>query len=228
MPRHSPIALAAAACMLTALPAAAQVSWYAGAAGGQARTSIDWVRNRESTLQNVQSTQTAFDDKDTAWKAFAGLRFNRAISLELGYVDLGRATTATRGLAGDPSLPYGISMDRKVDGYGLDVVGTVPLPARLELIGKAGLYRTRLQTTAVLDGNIIFSNAPGDRSRSIERKEDTFHLGVGLQWWLTPRWAIRAEYERFSNIGKPFEVGGSGTTGQADVDAAWVGAVFRF
>jgi opacity protein-like surface antigen len=225
----TPKTLLALAATLAAAPAFAQVSWYAGLGGGQSRTSIDYVRNRESTLVLVQTAQTDFDDRDAAFKAFAGLRFNSAVALELAYVDLGKAHTATRGLGGDPPFPYGSFLDRKVTGIGLDIVGTAPLiPQRLELVGKAGVYRTHLETTATLEGNIVFSNAPGDTRRSSDRKEDTVHLGVGLQYWINPRWAIRAEYERFLNIGKPFAVGGTGTTGEADVDAAWVSAVFRF
>jgi len=64
--------------------------------------------------------------------------------------------------------------------------------------------------------------------RTVTHTENTKHLGFGFQWWLTRQWAVRAEYERFYSIGKPFAVGGTGTTGEADVDAAWLGFVARF
>lgn len=208
--------------------AAAQVSWYAGAAGGQSRTSIDAVRNREATLLNIDSAQTAFDDRDTAWKAFAGLRLNRAIALELAYVDLGRARTRTEGF-GTSTLPYATTINRKVDGFGVDIVGYAPIFAdKLELVGKVGVYRTRLDVNNQLEGNIVFTNNPGDTYREVTRREDTTHVGIGLQHVITKRWAVRLEYERFFSIGKPFAVGGVGTTGQADVDAAWVGVVAKF
>jgi hypothetical protein len=217
------------ATTLVALPAAAQVSWYALAAGGVARTDINAVRNREETLINVSSLQTDFDDKDAAWKLSAGLRFNRALALELSYVDLGKATTTTRGLGGDPAYPFGFIVGRKVTGLGLDLVGSVPvLPRYLDLIGKLGVYRTTLKADATLEGNIVFSNNPGDTHRSAERKEDTTHIGIGLQHVITPRWSVRAEYERFFSIGKPFQIGGVGTTGEADIDVAWIGIVGTF
>src|SRR4051794_40903395 len=109
--------------MLASLPAAAQMTWYAGAAGGRARTDIEAVRNRESTLTLVQSVQTAFDDTDTAWKAFAGLKFNSVIGLELAYADLGRATTRSEGLGGSPAAPFSTTINRNVTGFGLDLVG---------------------------------------------------------------------------------------------------------
>ena len=213
----------------TALPCAAQVSWYAGLAGGQSRTDIEAVRNREQTLQLAQTVQTDFDDRDTAWKVFGGVRLNSVIAVELTYADLGRAQTVSRGLGGDPALPYGTTVNRKVTSYGADIVGFVPLvPTRFELLGKAGVYRSRLRASSSVEGNIVFTSDPTATSRSISRTEDTTHLGLGFQWWITRTWGVRAEYERFYSIGKPFAVGGTGTTGQADVDAAWLAVTARF
>jgi opacity protein-like surface antigen len=221
--------LFALSASLAALPSFAQVSWYGIAAGGVARTDINAVRNREETLINISSLNTDFDDTDAAWKLTAGLRINRALALELSYVDLGKATTATRGLGGEPALPFGFIVGRKVTGLGLDLVGSVPvIPRYLDVIGKVGVYRTTLKADATLEGNIVFSNNPGDTHRSAERKEDTTHLGIGLQHAITPRWSVRAEYERFFSIGKPFQIGGVGTTGEADIDVAWIGIVGNF
>ena len=69
------------------IPAAAQVSWYAGIAGGQSKTDRELVANRESTITLATNISTAFDAKDTAWKAFAGLRFNPVLALELSYAE---------------------------------------------------------------------------------------------------------------------------------------------
>jgi OmpA family protein len=220
-----PLAIAAT---LFVLPAAAQVSWYGGIAGGQARTDIAAVRGEEGNLQLVDALQTDFKDKDRAWKAFAGLRLNPAIALEVVYADLGRASTATHGLGGAQSLPFTVTIDRKVSGVGLDVVGSVALiPSRLDLLGKAGVYRTRLNATATLEGNVVFRTS-AERRLTAERKEDTTHLGLGMQWWLARNYAIRAEYERFLGIGKAFGTEGTGQTGAADLDAAWLGIVARW
>ena len=213
---------------LAAAPAFAQVSWYAGLAGGQARTDIEAVRNRESTITLVSSLQTDFDDRDAAWKVFAGMRFLPGLGLEVTYADLGRATTTTRGLGGNPALPFAIAINRDVTAVGIDLVGHAQLPARLTLQGKVGYYRTTLKADATLEGNIVFNNSSDERFRSTKLNEETTHLGVGLEWAMTRRWAIRAEYEKFLNVGKPFQAGGTGTTGEADLDAAWVGVVARF
>jgi OmpA-OmpF porin, OOP family len=223
------LAFALAAAAAFSAPAAAQLAWYAGASGGQARTSGELVSNRESTLLFATDIHTDFDDTDTAWKAFAGVRLNRVIALEASYADLGSHRMRTTLLGGDPALPAAITINRKVSGYGLDLVATMPLEVpRLDVFGKVGAFWSRLEADAALEGNIEFSGGSGERSRSAVRHEQGLHLGVGAQYWFTPRFAVRAEYERFASIGKPFAVGGSGTTGQADTDVAWVGIVARF
>lgn len=220
--------LVAALALAAATPAAAQLGWHVGIAGGQAKTSDEAVRNRESTLQFVQSMSTEFDDRDNAWKVFGGMRFNPYLGLEATWVDLGKAQTATRGIGGDPALPFGFIIDRDTRGYGLDAVGTLPFADRFAVFGKAGLYRTTLKASATLEGNAVFSNSPGDRFRTVERKENTRHLGVRFAWSFAGPWTLRVEYERFFDIGKPFEIGGSGTTGEASVDLASVGLSYRF
>jgi OOP family OmpA-OmpF porin len=223
---RKPLLLALA---LLATPAAAQVSWYAGASAGQARTSDDLVANRESTLLFASNVRTDFDDKDSAWKAFGGVRFSRVLGLELTYADLGSHSMNTTLLGGDPAFPAAILINRKITGYGLDVVGTIPLADdRLNLFGKVGTFRARLDADASLEGNIEFSGGAGERSRSTKRTENVVHWGLGAQYWITPTIAIRAEFERYNSVGKAFEVGGSGTTGEADTDVAWIGVVARF
>ena len=225
----SPIRLLAVASTLAAIPAAAQVQWYGVAAGGYARTGIEQVRSVEAGIRNAITTQTAFDDSGAAWKLSAGLRFNSAVALELTYADLGRTQTHTRGNGGDFAFPYGFTVDRTVRGLGVDVVGTLPvIPSRLDLVGKLGVYRTSIRADVALEDNAAFSTAPEDRFRRDTGKEDIAHVGLGLQARLTPRWAIRAEYERFLSVGNPFALGDPNGTGRSDLDVAWLGVVYRF
>jgi len=54
------------------------------------------------------------------------------------------------------------------------------------------------------------------------------HYGAGGEWRFHPQVALRVEWERFTNIGKKFEIGGTGTTGEADTDLYSVGLAYRF
>ena len=225
----SRLMLALAAFLAVSLPAHAQQGrWYAGVAAGASKTNDELVFNRESTLVNVNSASTDFDDRDHAWKAFAGWRLNSVIAVELGYADLGEHRMFTT--IESNGLPGSIEIVRKVAGYGIDIVATAPLGfERFRLYGRAGAYRVKLEAAAALGGNIVFTNGdPDQRRRTTTQHEDVFHTGIGMEWQLTRTLALRAEYERFAHIGRAFRVGGSGTTGEADTDVATIGIVATF
>ena len=215
---------------LAALPALAQSPWYAGVAGGQSKTSRDLVFNRESTIVNATDLRSDFDAKDAAWKAFGGFRFNSVIAVEVSYADLGAHRTLTHMQGGDPPLPASIAIDRSVSGYGIDLVATAPLGfERFNVFARVGVFQARLKAAATLGGNIVFTNGdPDDRTRSTTQREDVMKFGIGAEWLATRRLAARLEWERYTEIGKAFAVGGSGTTGEADTDLVSLGVAFRF
>jgi OmpA-OmpF porin, OOP family len=202
--------------------------WYAGIAGGQSQTSDELVRNRESTIVNGTSVGSDFDAKDNAWKVFGGFRFNDLLAVELNYADLGRSHLTTNTLGGDPVAPGSVSIARKICGYGADVVLSAPMGTRYAIFGRVGAFRSRLEADAQLTGNVVFTDAPGVTSRSTTVNETVVKFGVGGDWWFTKNAALRLEWERYHNIGKAFQVGGTGTTGEADVDAVSLGVLMRF
>lgn len=216
--------------LLTSLPAAAQLQWYGGLAGGEARTSRELVANRESTITLATDVRTDFDARDGAYKAFAGLRFNRVIALEVSYADLGSHRMRTTLQGGDPPLPAAITIDRRISGYGVDVVATPPLGwERVSLFGRVGAFRTRLEASAELEGNILFTGGDFDeRRRDTVRRETVVKWGLGADWHVTRNLGVRLEWERYLGIGKAFEIGGQGTTGEADTEVISVGVVYRF
>lgn len=223
--------LLAAALAALALPSAAQSQrWYAGIAGGQSRTSDDLVRNRESTVVNaVPSTiQSDFDSKDNAWKIFGGFRYNEMFAVEASYADLGRHHLTTSFIGGDPAALGSVAMERKISGFGVDAVFTAPLGDRFAIFGRVGAFRSRLEADAVLGGNVAFTNAPGDRQRSVTQNETVLKYGLGADWWFTRNAALRLEWERYHDVGKAFAVGGSGTTGEADTGTITLGVLMRF
>ncbi|HET7730816.1 MAG TPA: outer membrane beta-barrel protein [Usitatibacter sp.] len=211
-------------------PAFAQVSWHAGVSGGQARTDSELVANRESTITDATGLRTDFDAQDSAWKGFFGLRLNPVVALELAYADLGRHRTHTTMLGGQLQRPAAISIDRRISGYGIDLVATPPLGWRsVSVFGRIGAFRSRLEATATLEGNIVFTGGDADeRARTTTRQETVLKTGLGGEWWFRPDAALRLEWERYHEVGKPFAVGGSGTTGEADTDVVSLGVLMRF
>jgi opacity protein-like surface antigen len=143
---------------LAAAPAQAQVpgvDFYIGAGIGQSNADIDDVE------------VTDLDEKDTAWKLFAGARFASVFGAELNYIDFGKATSeeaeaAYKGFA----------------GYGLFYL-PLPLPV-LDIYAKAGFTRIEVDIDV------------GD----MDSENTKFAYGLGVQLKLGS-WAIRGEWERF-------------------------------
>lgn len=104
------------------------------------------------------------------WRAYAGGRFNNAVGLELGALNIG-----------DYSRGGGVT-----DGWGLDLalVAGIPIAANSAIFGKLGAIYARTDVTGT----------PG-----IAGKERDLGLryGVGAQFGFTPKWALRADWDRY-------------------------------
>jgi opacity protein-like surface antigen len=213
-----------------AAPALAQVTpWYIGIAAGESRTSDDLVANRESTITNAVDLQTGFDSRDVAFKATVGYRFFPWLSVEVDYTDLGRHRLVTDALGGNPVLPARLTLEREISGFGADAVFMAPVATQWKVFGRVGAFHAKLDASQELDGNIVFTNGdPSERKRSVSQSETVLRWGVGMQWEINDCSLLRLEWTRHEDIGKAFQVGGSGTTGEAATDAVLVGFYYRF
>lgn len=226
MKRHLALAIAS---FLLPLSALAAPGWYVGAAGGASHTDSHLARDREATLSNVAQVHSNYDGDDSAWRAFAGYSFNDSLAIEVSWADLGKQRIDATTLGGNPELPGAYSIDRRVQGYGADLVGTLPLSPRFALLGRAGLFRAHTRSDVRLSGNIVFAEGNSDdRFRRLESDDTVAHIGAGGQWSLTPRLQLRLEWEHYLGTGSAFQRGQSSNTGSADTDLFMLGAVFRF
>jgi OmpA-OmpF porin, OOP family len=218
------------ALLTFATPTLAQSQrWYAGISAGQSRTSHDLVSNRETTLVNVIDLQSEQELTHSAWKVFGGFRFNDMLAVELNYADLGKQRVLTNVVGGDPPLPSSFELTHKISGFGADLVVSTPFWERYSVFGRVGAFRSRLEAEAALSGSIVFTNGPPDETRrSTTRNETVLRYGFGGEWWFLRNAALRLEWERYNKIGKAFEIGGSGTTGEADTDFVSLGVLMRF
>lgn len=145
------------ALALASAPAQAQVpgfNFYIGGGIGQSDVDLDDI-------------DIDFDSKDTAWKAFAGVRIASIFGAELQYFDFGSPG------GGGESVDY-----KGLGGYGL-VYLPLPLPI-LDVYAKAGV--------AKVDVDIDTGDFNTDDTQ--------FSYGVGVQLKFSS-WALRGEYERF-------------------------------
>ena len=212
-----------------ATPALAQSPWYGGVSAGQSKTDGELVVNRESTVVNATVSGSSFDSKASGFKVFGGYQFTPHIGVELNYADLGRSRLVTGILTtGSPQQAGSVTLERQIEGFGADLVLRAPIGPRASIFGRVGAVRSRLEASALLNGAIEFTNAPGERSRLVTASETLTRYGVGAEWGFGRGMGFRVEWERWLDVGKAFEIGGSGTTGEADTDFYSVGFVYRF
>ena len=141
------------------------------------------------------------DDSDTAYRIFAGYQVNRYLALEFGYHQLGDTTLSSAGL----------TQTVESKAFDLVAVGNLPVAQRFGVYGKLGLYRASLDFS---------SNLPGVANQSFDNTGLTY--GVGVQYDVTPRLGLRAEWQQFANMGGGIFISNS------NIDLTSIGAIWRF
>ena len=152
---------------------------YLGGGYGQFDTSVDDVEELGEAIQEL-------DTDDSAWKVFFGWRFNKFISLELDYIDLG-SPRGDFGGSGD-SGQYQLDL-AGIGGY---AIGTLPIGI-FELSAKVGYYFHDLEINVDLDN---FGSGNGDVLDSDESGEALVY-GVGAGVTLFEQLNAKVEYELF-------------------------------
>ncbi len=165
---------------------------FGGVSFGQSRSSINAAGMTAYQLNGAVAALTVNtldrDRSDSAYRIFLGYQFNRFVGVEAGFFNLGkfsyRATTNPSGsLAGET----------KIQGGGLDLVGTLPLSDSWSMLGRVGGQYAKTRN--------IFSNTgtpapltydPRPSSRQFNHK-----AGVGLQYAFTPNFLMRGEAEQY-------------------------------
>ncbi len=126
------------------------------------------------------------DDTDNAYRLFLGYQFNRYVGLEASFFNLGRFnyhanTTPTGTLDGQT----------KIQGGGLDVVGTLPLSESWALLGRVGGQYAKTRNVFTGSG-AVFVNDPSPSNRQFNYK-----VGAGVQYTVNPHFLVRGEAEQY-------------------------------
>lgn len=135
--------------------------FYVGAALGNFSAEID----------DVDDADFDFDEDESASRIFAGWRFNRFISAEVGRYDFGEASNA--------STLLNVSTDTR--GWAPAVVGTLPL-GPVELFIRGGIIFYDIDVN--IDGGEVFDESGED---------PVYAAGVGFT--VLERLNLKLEYE---------------------------------
>lgn len=205
-----PLGLIALAASLSSATFAQDANWYLGANLGQSQAEIDNGRITQDLLSGgFTTTEINADEKDSAYKIFAGYQFNSMLSVEAGYFDLGTFDFTAR------TDPLGtLSGNIKLRGVNLDLVGLLPLNEEFSLFARAGVHYTLAKDNFAGTGLVNITNS------NPSKREANLKLGLGIQYAINEAWAIRLEDERYHV--------NDGVSNRGDVDLISIGAIYRF
>jgi OOP family OmpA-OmpF porin len=193
--------------------AVAQSGSYAGGSLGRGQFKVDTARiGAELNSAGFTHNGVTADSSDTAWKVFFGYQFNRNLAAEVSFVDLGAFAVTTR--ASNPVPGGGIAttdVNSKVKVRSslpqVSALGILPIGDRFSVHGRLG-FHTLETSYSVL-------------SVSGNKRKVGLNYGLGAGFEINRTFGIRAEWERFANVG-------DSNIGTRDADLVSVGVLVRF
>ena len=204
------LSLMGCTAMNSPLAVSAESGWLVGGNVGRTKARIDDVQIRERLMGSGFTTSSmSTDDRDKGFKIFGGYKYNKYLSVESGYFDLGDFSFTAN------TVPAGsLNGTIKIRGLNLDAVGTLPVSERFSVFGRVGAQYAQVRDTFTGSGAVTVNN-PSPKKNAVNHK-----FGLGVQYALTDSLGLRGEVERY-RINDA--VGGRG-----DVDMASVGLVYVF
>lgn len=209
--------VAAAVLLASGLASAQSTGWYGGVSVGQASVDLDHVsRDIAAEVEDagIPVVSASEDDSHMVYKLFLGYQYTPNFAIEAGYADLGKYEAK---VIGDVfGLPLDLRGEVKSKAVFIDAVGMLPLTPEFSMFGKVGAAYARTKTHASM--TFLGERLSGSDSDS----EYVPKAGFGAEYALTKTVALRAEYERY------FDVGDEDETGESDVDFWSIGLKFGF
>lgn len=180
---------------LTLAPITAHAEWYGGANFGQTKVkNSTFCSDLASVLDPGYSCGV---DEKNGWRMYGGLQFMDNLAVEVGYVDLGTFTTKVNGSAS--GAPVTSNTDFKAKGYNLALVGILPVTKELSVIGRVGVFRwTAKVSGTATSGAVTVSNS----AKATKAGNTPNNIGIGVNYNLTKSVGLRAEWERFTDVGE--------------------------
>lgn len=145
------------------------------------------------------------DETSYGGRAFAGYRFSRYFSAEVGVASLGKAEAS--GTVGGVAVNSTVEV---IPAWDVSALVSVPIVGALEGFGRLGLFLARMKIDTNIGG---VTDHIGDNSQG-------WLVGAGLQLNLG-RLGLRLEWSRYDDVGSDASL-------PDNVDAFALGVLFRF
>lgn len=170
------------------------------------------------------------DDTISAWGAQVGYRFGKYFAAEVGYANLGEASyrlpinvqvTATdlaSGASASDVFPAERATVFTSAGPTISAIGMFPIGQRFDLQARAGIY---LADTRVTNRVRDVEFAENVSHRRVDASQTELLAGIGGTWNINENFSLRAEYQKF------FDVGDDEKTGESDIDVINLSVLFK-
>ncbi len=182
---------------------AADGGWYGGLSLGRSSNRF----NTADFASRIPGLSESQNQKDEAYKFFAGYQFNSNFGLEGGYVDLGKFSYNYSGTTSATST-------YKTHAWSLAATGTAPLGQGFSLFGKLGLALTHANDSISDPGNLLAGVTTAALLGNSSHNRTAVMWGAGAEYAFNSRYSLRAEYEDYGRVGD------SNSTGAAK-DGLW-------
>lgn len=200
-----------ALAVLGSVPAFSQeiLGPYIGGNIGRTSARIDAPNTLGAFVGPGYTVNSAVEDnRDTGYKLYGGYRFHRNFAVEAGWFDLGKFdytynTTPAGSLNGNLG----------VRGLNLDLVGILPVSDRFSVFGRVGAAYANSRTSFRSTGAVPLPAGRSDKNTNLK-------LGVGLEYAISDRLAVRGEIERYRI--------NDSLRSRGHIDMASVGLVYSF
>lgn len=211
MMRRIPLAAVMALSAAAAAPAYAGNHWYAlGELSGSTVHLDRAALDRQLAVTGASGVQSSQSGSHGQWRLQLGYRLTPWLSVEGGYIDLGKDRYQARFGTGSTEARW------KSGGVDLAAVGRLPLDNGIALLGKVGVIDARTRTQWRSTGLV------GLPSGRVSHTRLAPFIGVGASYAINDRWSTRVELEHFSHIGSVR------STGRASVNTLSLGLAWHF
>ncbi len=147
---------------------------------------------RFSTMASSLSTSTR-DEQDFGWKIYYGYKFIPQFAIEAEYADLGKGKSDVNGTVDGPEGVSG-SHDFEKSGFGVTVVGMLPVKDKLSFFAKLGEFHWKAETSSDLK---VASPTPATVKESTSENGTDVHFGLGAEYYFTTKFGARLEWTQY-------------------------------
>lgn len=168
-----------------------------------------WFMSAPTTLSSGRSE----NNTGLSGNAFLGYKLSDRLSMELGYLGLGKGfTSATTGTVegnlptsdgtrgASVVVPFSVTQSKKVAAWHLSLIGEQPLSGSVSLLGRVGIMKSKTNWEQRITYNCNPTSCLPYQAVADTSKKTAPLFGVGLGLKVTDRARIRMEIKKSSAL----------------------------